>query len=99
MEETGKYIQYLAFNKYLTITLEASSVQVIKWFVDASFAVYRNTGIHTRGFMTLRKSCVYGNSFRQNFNTKILKEAELVEVSIYGPGISWSLRATKLRNL
>ena len=50
----------------MPLTLEADDIlSVIKWYVDASFAVHPDMKSHTGGAMTLGKGVVYGSSTRQ----------------------------------
>ena len=42
------------------LTLEADSVQIVKWWVDASYAVYSDMKSHTGAAMSLGKEVVYG---------------------------------------
>ena len=62
----------------MTLTLETLGVQVINWFINASFSVHGNMRSHTGGFMTICKGCVYGTSVRHKLNTKSSKKADLV---------------------
>ena len=68
----------MVVTKYLLLTFEALSVQVINWFVNDSFVVHGDMRSHTRVFITLGKGYVYGTSVGQKFNTKILAEAEIL---------------------
>ena len=89
-KKLGKTLQYLDLTKDLPLTLEASSVQVIFFFVDASFSVYGDMRSHTGVFMNTRKGCVYGTSVRHNLNTKILTEADMVGFSDLLPQAIWA---------
>jgi len=53
---------------------------IIKWWVDASFAVHKDLKSHTGGTMLLGKGLVYSTSTRQKLNTKSSTVAELVGV-------------------
>ena len=89
-KKLGKILQYMVFTKDLPLTLEDSSVHVINWFVEAYFAVHGDMRIHTGGFMTLGKGCVYGTSVHQKFNTKSSTEADLVGVSDVLTQVIWT---------
>ena len=96
MNMTGKLwkmIQYFSGTRDMILTLEALNMQVIKWFINASFAVHCDMKSHTGGFMTMSKGCVYGTSIRQRLNVKSSTEVELVAVSDVIDkvllGISW----------
>ena len=81
MKKLGKAIQYLELAKYLPLTLKALSVQATKWFIDTSLSVHGGMRRHTGGFNTLGNGCVFSYPTRQNLNTKILTESDLVGVS------------------
>jgi hypothetical protein len=65
----------------MPLTLEGDNTSIIKWWVDASFAVHPDMKSHTGGDMSLGKGAVYGTSTRQKLNTKSSTEAELVGVN------------------
>ena len=76
-----KTLQYMAFTKDLPLTLQDLIVQVIKWYIDAPFAVHGDMRSHTGGLITTGKVSVCDTSVCQKFNTKILTKDELVVVS------------------
>ena len=81
---------YLRGTKKLCLTLEADDLQVIKWWVDASFAVHQDMRSHTGGTMSMGKGSIYSASTRQKLNTKSSTEAELVGVDDMMPMILWT---------
>jgi hypothetical protein len=85
-----RVVCYLRETKGLCLTLEADNLQVIKWWVDASFAVHPDMRSHTGGAMSLGKGAVYSTSTRQKLNTKSSTEAELVGVDDVMPMILWT---------
>ena len=52
----------------------------IKWYVDALFAVQKDTRSHTGGFMTMGTGGAYDQSSKQKLNTKSSTEADLIGV-------------------
>lgn len=74
----------------MPLTLEANSLQVIKWHIDASFAVHPDMKGHTGGAMTLGKGSIYGTSTRQKINSRSSTEAELVGVNDVMPQVLWT---------
>ena len=88
-KKLGRTLKYLRGTLYMPLTLEADDISVIKWYVDASFAVHPDmkTSSHTGGSMSLGKGVVYGTSTRQKINTKSSTEAELVGVNDLMPQI------------
>jgi hypothetical protein len=58
-------IRYLRESKDLYLTLEVDDGNVIKWWIDASFAVHPDMRSHTGGTMSLGKGSVYSLSHKQ----------------------------------
>ncbi len=82
---------YLRETKKLALTLEAGDLLVVKWWVDASFAVHKDIRSHTGGTLSLGKGAVYSTSVRQKLVTKSSTEAELVvAVDDVMPMILWT---------
>ncbi|MFN7263281.1 MAG: reverse transcriptase domain-containing protein, partial [Cyanobacteriota bacterium] len=73
-------IQYLRGTRDLPLTLGGSSPYVVKWWVDASFAVHPDMKSHTGAVMTLGEGGLCAMSTKQKINTKSSTEAELVGV-------------------
>jgi len=46
----------------MQLTLETDNVNIVIWWVDASFAVHPDMMSHTGGAMTLGKGIMYGTS-------------------------------------
>jgi len=65
-----RVVRYLRATKELCLTLEAESLQVIRWWVDASFAVHQDMRSHTGGAMSLGRGAIYSTSTRHKLNTK-----------------------------
>jgi hypothetical protein len=82
-------IKYLRSTANLALTLEGDDAQIVKWWVDASFAVHRDMKSHTKGTLSLGKGSVYSASTRQKLNTKSSTNAELVGVNDVMPLILW----------
>ncbi len=89
-KKLARVIRYLRMTKGLTLTLEADKTHIIKWWVDASFAVHRDMRSHTGGTMTMGRGSAYSTSTRQKLNKKISSEAELVGVDDVMPMIIWT---------
>jgi hypothetical protein len=89
-KKLGRAMKYLRGSLYMPLILEADEVSIIKWWVDASFAVHPDMKSHTGGIMTLGKGAIYGTSTRQKINTKSSTEAELVGVNDVMPQILWT---------
>ena len=48
-----RVMKYLRGSKEFTLTLEADNLHILKWWVDASFAVHDDTRSHTGGVMSM----------------------------------------------
>ena len=84
-------IRYLRGSIDIALTLEASKVNIIKWWVDASaFVVHPDMRSHTGAVVSIRKGAIYASSTRQKINTRSLTEAELVGVNDAMPQIVWT---------
>jgi hypothetical protein len=85
-----RVVRYLRGTLHMPLTLEADNMHIIKWWVDASFAVHPDMKSHTGGVMSLGKGAVYGTSTGQKLNTTSSTEAELVGVNDVMPQILWT---------
>ncbi len=74
----------------LCLTLEANNLQVIKWWVNASFAIHHNMRSHTGGALSLSKGAIYSTSTQKELNTKSSTKAELVGVDDVMTMILWT---------
>jgi hypothetical protein len=55
----------------MPLTLEAGNMSIIKWWVDASYAVHPDMKSHTGGMMSLGKGAIYGASTKHINKAKI----------------------------
>ena len=65
----------------MILTLQATTMQVINWWVDASFAVHPDYKSHTGVTMSMGKGSPISLSCKQKINTRSSTEAELVGVN------------------
>jgi hypothetical protein len=89
-KKLGRCIRYLRGTKELGLTLEADGEGMIRWWIDASFAVHRDMKSHTGIAMSLGKGCPVSTSTKQKINTKSSTEAELVGVDDGMGLITWT---------
>jgi hypothetical protein len=89
-KKLSRTMKYLRGTLHLPLILEADDMSIIKWSVDASFAVHPNMRSHTGGSMTLGKGTIYGTSTGQKINTKSSTEAELVGLNDVLPQVLWT---------
>ena len=89
-KKLARVMRYLRNTADMPLTLEADELYVLKWWVDASYAVHPDMRSHTGGAMSLGKGVVFGTSTRQKLNTKSSTEAELVGVNDVMPQALWT---------
>jgi hypothetical protein len=65
-------------------------MNIMKWWVDASFALHPDMKSHTGGVMSLGRGAVHGTSTRQKINTTSSTEAEVVGLHEVLPQILWT---------
>ena len=75
-----RMMKYLNGTRSERVTLSADSLHVIKWYVDASFAVHPDFKSHTGATMTMGRGAIQSISRKQKLNTRSCTEAELVAV-------------------
>jgi hypothetical protein len=85
-----RVMKYLRATIDMPLALEGENMRVIKWWVDASYAVHPDMRSHTGSSMSLGKGSIYSSSTRQKLNTKSSTEAELVGVSDAMSQIIWT---------
>ena len=75
-----KLISYLSGTAEFVRTMGADSLKIVKWHVDASFAVHPDFKSHSGATMTMGTGTVQSISRKQKLNTKSSTIAELVAV-------------------
>jgi Reverse transcriptase (RNA-dependent DNA polymerase) len=85
-----RVMRYLRATKDMPLTLEADHTHVLKWWVDASFAVHPDMKGHTGGLLSMGKGAVYGTSRGHKMVTRSSTEAELVSLYDVLPQILWT---------
>jgi hypothetical protein len=78
-----RMIQFLKGTQNEALTLKADDSHVIKWTVDASFAVHEDFKSHTGATMTLGTGAVTTGPTKQKVNTRSSTEAELIGLDDY----------------
>ena len=63
---------------------------MIKWYVDAAFAVHQDFKSHMGGAMTFRQGAVQNISRKQKLNTKSSTDAELVAADDVSVMVLWT---------
>jgi hypothetical protein len=96
-EKLMKVMKYLNGTKEENLTLSADNLRVVKWYVDASFAVHPGFKSHTGAMMTLGKEVMQSIPRKQKVNVRSSTEGKLVAVDdaatiFYGRSYSWRLK-------
>jgi hypothetical protein len=86
----ARVIKYLRGTKDLVLRLSAENLNIIKWWVDASYGVHHDMRSHTGGAMSMVTGAVYSTSRKHKLNTKSSTEAELVGIDDVLPQALWT---------
>ena len=89
-KKLGRCLTFLRDTKDDPFTLAADGSCMIRWWVDASYAVHPDMKSHTGATMSLGQGCVYSMSSKQKLNTRSSTEAELVAVNDAMSKILWT---------
>ena len=92
-------MSYLQVTRNEMLTLKADSEYIVKWWVDASFAVHPDMRSHTGAIMTLGQGAIQSISTKQKVNTRSLTEAELVAVDNTIAQILWTKKILKAQGV
>ena len=85
-----RYMQYVKRTRNDILTLSADNLHVLKWYVDASFAVHPDFKSHTGGVMTMGEGATQAISIKQKMNTRSSCHSELVATDDVITKILWS---------
>lgn len=92
-QDWGKLVRlmkYLHSTRDKHLVLSVDKIGVVKWFVDASFAVHPDFKSHTGAVMTMGGGAVTSMSKKQKLNTRSSTSAELVGVDDVMTMILWN---------
>jgi hypothetical protein len=85
-----RLLRYIRGTIHMSLILRAESLNVIKWWLDASFATHDNCRCHTGATMSLGKGSVIGMSKKQKINTRSSTEFKLVGADDAIPQMMWT---------
>ena len=85
-----RMMEYLKATSKMALKLRADDLQVVKWYVDASFAVHPDYRSHTSAVMTLDEGSIIAMSKKQKLNIRCSTEAELMGADDAATMISWT---------
>ena len=86
----SRLMKYLRKTLYLPLILEADDIQVIKWFVDASYGTHGDFKSHTGACVTFGKGTPVTISRKQKINSKSSTEAEVIGIDDALGHIIWT---------
>ena len=73
-------IQYLRGTRTLILTLQANDDGIVRWWIDASYAVHEDMKGHTGATLSLGKGGIYSGSWKQKLVARSSTESELIGV-------------------
>jgi hypothetical protein len=74
----------------MPLILSANGSGILKWWVDASFAVHPNMRGHLGGGLSMVRGFPIVSSTKQKLNTRRSKETEIVGADDFMPAICWT---------
>ena len=84
-----RLMQYLRNTINMPLTLRSDGNNIVKWWVDGSYAVHPDMHSQTGGTMSLGKGAIIITSIKQKMNTKSSTETELIAADNLMPHIMW----------
>jgi hypothetical protein len=75
---------------HLPLVLSAIGTHILKWWVDASFAVHSNLRGHSGGGLSLGRGFPIVSSTKQKLNTRSSTGSEIVGADDFMPAICWT---------
>ena len=85
-----RLFRYLRGTKELVLTLRANVDGIVRWWIDASYAVHNDMKGHTGATLSLGKGCIYSGSWKQRIVARSSTESELVGVYDVLPQVLWT---------
>jgi hypothetical protein len=89
-KKLNRLLKYINGTRKDKLILAADNLHVIKWYVDAAFAVHPDFKSHTGGSMTYGQGTPMSMSRKQKLNTRSSTEAELVGPDDLSTLILWT---------
>ena len=85
-----RMLKYLNGTRDLVLKLKAYGTNIVKWWVDGSFAVHPNMRSHTGGTMSMGTGSISSLSMKQKMNTQSSTGSELVGTDDVLPSVLWT---------
>jgi hypothetical protein len=90
-------MRYIRGTRTMPLILSANGSGILKWWVDASFAVHPNMRDHSGGGLSLGRGFPIMSSTKQKLNTRSSTETEIVCADDFVPTICWTRYFMKAR--
>ena len=84
-----RMMQYLHGTKDLILMLRASDEGIVRWWIDASYAVHEDMKGHTGATLSLGKGTIYSGSWKQRLVSRSSTESEVIGVYDVLPQVLW----------
>ena len=84
-----RMMQYLNGTRELYLTLSADNTNILKWFIDASYAIHPDMKGHTGAVFTMGEGAIINKSIKQNNNKKSSSESKLISTYNVVPDALW----------
>jgi hypothetical protein len=94
-----RVMKYLDCTADLALKLKADNSGIVKWWVDASFAVHPDMKGHTGGTMSLGTGSIYSASLKQKLVSRSSTESEIVAVHDVLPQMLWTAHFLKAQGV
>ena len=85
-----RMMQYLNGTRELYLTLSADDTNILKWFIDASYAIHPDMKGHTGAVFTMGEGGIMNKSIKQKINTRSSSESELISTYDIMPDALWT---------
>ena len=85
-----RLIRYLCGSKDWILTLRANNDGIVRWWIDASYAVHDDMKGHTGAALSLGKGGIYSGSWKQRLVARSSTESELIGLYDVLPQVLWT---------
>ena len=85
-----RMMQYLNGTPNLVLRLSADNTNILKWYIDASYAIHPDMKGHTGGVLTMGNGAIIAKSLKQKLNAKSSTEAELIGTDDILSDVLWT---------
>ena len=85
-----RLMQYLNATPELVLRLSADNTNILKWYIDASYAIHPDMKGHTGGVLTMGNGAIIAKSLKQKLNARSSTEAELIGTDDIISDVLWT---------